>query len=119
MEEKADGLTQLINDKAVCRTAPASPGLLVTTIQIKFTRQTKSNLNSMLILEECNDGLNIFLLLGPFLYTILYCDLPATKVSVVNVCACSIVTGSAEEDDDLEPGLELNSKTYGLSLYEE
>lgn len=43
----------------------------------------------------------------------------ATKVSVVNVCACSIVTGSAEEDDDLEPGLELNSKTYGLSLYEE
>lgn len=43
----------------------------------------------------------------------------ATKGSVVNVCVCSIVTGSGEEDDDVEPGLELNSKTNGLSLYEE
>ena len=29
------------------------------------------------------------------------------------------MTGSAEDDEDLEPGLELNSKTYGFSLYEE
>ena len=30
LEEKAHGLTDLINNKAVCRTAPATPGLLNT-----------------------------------------------------------------------------------------
>ena len=28
-EEKADGLTELINDEGVCRTAPATPGMLI------------------------------------------------------------------------------------------
>ena len=29
LEEKADSLTDLISDEGVCRTAPATPGLLV------------------------------------------------------------------------------------------
>ena len=28
LEEKADSLAELINNKGVCRTAPATPGLL-------------------------------------------------------------------------------------------
>ena len=31
-EEKADSLTHLINDEAVCRTAPATPGMLNKTM---------------------------------------------------------------------------------------
>lgn len=40
----------------------------------------------------------------------------ATKASVVNVCACWFVTGSAEEEEEPEAPLELNSKTKALSL---
>ena len=32
MEEKADGLNQVISDEADCRTASATPGLLKTNI---------------------------------------------------------------------------------------
>ena len=36
LEEKDDGLTHLINDEAVCRTAPATPGLLKMYIFHKY-----------------------------------------------------------------------------------
>ena len=41
LEEKADWLTDSLNDEAVCRTAPATQGLLITLI--KKNESTKQN----------------------------------------------------------------------------
>ena len=45
LEEKGDSLNQLISDKGVCRTAPATPGLLKSNIQQKTDiRPWKTNI---------------------------------------------------------------------------
>ena len=35
-------MTELINDKADCRTAPATPGLLITDLKLKIVNYPKS-----------------------------------------------------------------------------
>ena len=35
LEEKADGVTELINEKGFCKTAPATPRLLITGLCFK------------------------------------------------------------------------------------
>ena len=41
-EEKDDSIDELINDKGVCRTAPATPGLLITQSEVFLWAPWKS-----------------------------------------------------------------------------
>ena len=51
LEEKDDLLDQLISDGGVCRTAPATPGLLMTTVFVEQPPASPSFANNIFIRE--------------------------------------------------------------------